>query len=169
MTGTVLYGLVAPGQRAPQPPLPVEGFRVPAPTDDRDLEGYRVLDQIKAAIESGGHKLVNLSLGPEVAVEDHLEPNRWTSELDQLAWENEPCRCNISLVAASLNDQASVDASGGRCPGRSRYNVKTPSRIAPTCNGNAKTVSTPTISAPCPNPDHRAIAVALTCGSRTGR
>ncbi len=100
VTGAVLYGLVAPGQQAPQPPLPVESFRVlPAPTDDQDLEGYWVLDQIKATIEGGGHKLVNLSLGPEVAVEDDLEPNRWTSELDQLAWEND-----VLFVIAAGND-----------------------------------------------------------------
>lgn len=100
VTGAVLYGLVAPGQQAPQPPLPVESFRVlPAPVGAEDLEGYWVLDQIKAAVEQGGHKLVNLSLGPEVAVEDDLEPNRWTSELDQLAWEND-----VLFVIAAGND-----------------------------------------------------------------
>lgn len=108
VTGAVLYGLVAPGQQAPQPPLPVESFRVlPAPTDDEDLEGYWVLDQIKEAIEQGGHKLVNLSLGPEVAVEDDLEPNRWTSELDQLAWEND-----VLFVVAAGNDGEEDRATG---------------------------------------------------------
>lgn len=108
VTGAVLYGLVSPGQQAPQPPLPVESFRVlPAPTDDQDLEGYWVLDQIKAAIELGGHKLVNLSLGPEIAVEDDLEPNRWTSELDQLAWEND-----VLFVVAAGNDGEQDRATG---------------------------------------------------------
>jgi subtilisin family serine protease len=108
VTGAVLYGLIAPGQQAPQPPLPVESFRVlPAPTDAEDLEGYWVLDQIKAAIELGGHKLVNLSLGPEVAVEDDLEPNRWTSELDQLAWEND-----VLFVIAAGNDGDQDRATG---------------------------------------------------------
>ncbi|GAA4127612.1 hypothetical protein GCM10022215_38260 [Nocardioides fonticola] len=108
VTGAVLYGLVAPGQQAPQPPLPVESFRVlPAPIDEEDLEGYWVLDQIKVAIETGGHKLVNLSLGPEVAVEDDLEPNRWTSELDQLAWEND-----VLFVIAAGNDGEQDRATG---------------------------------------------------------
>lgn len=108
VTGAVLYGLIAPGQQAPQPPLPVESFRVmPPPTDIEDLEGYWVLDQIKTAVEQGGHKLVNLSLGPEVAVEDDLEPNRWTSELDQLAWEND-----VLFVIAAGNDGEQDRATG---------------------------------------------------------
>lgn len=108
VTGAVLYGLIAPGQQAPQPPLPVESFRVmPPPADIEDLEGYWVLDQIKTAIEQGGHKLVNLSLGPEVAVEDDLEPNRWTSELDQLAWEND-----VLFVIAAGNDGEQDRATG---------------------------------------------------------
>lgn len=108
VTGAVLYGLVKPGQQAPQPPLPVESFRVlPVPTGEEDLEGYWVLDQIKTEIQRGGHKLVNLSLGPEVAVEDDLEPNRWTSELDQLAWEND-----VLFVIAAGNDGDKDRAAG---------------------------------------------------------
>lgn len=100
VTGAVLYGLISPGQQAPQAPLPVESFRVlPAPFDADDLDGYWVLDQIKTAVEEGGHKLVNLSLGPERAVEDDLEPDRWTSELDQLAWEND-----VLFVIAAGNE-----------------------------------------------------------------
>lgn len=108
VTGAVLYGLIAPGQQAPQPPLPIESFRVlPAPAPDEDLEGYWVLDQIKETIENGGHKLVNLSLGPAIAVEDDLEPNRWTSELDQLAWEND-----VLFVVAAGNDGDQDQAVG---------------------------------------------------------
>lgn len=48
-----------------------------------------MLDRIKDAIVAGNHHVVNLSLGLELAVEDSTEPNRWTSELDQLAWERD--------------------------------------------------------------------------------
>lgn len=89
VTGAVLYGLVGPGQQAPEIPLPVESFRVlPAPPPvPGDLYGYWILDQVLDVVERGDHKIVNLSLGPELAVEDGSLPNRWTSELDRLAWE----------------------------------------------------------------------------------
>ena len=100
VTGAVLYGLLDPGQQAPQPPVPVESFRVlPAPNIPGDLEGYWVLDRIKETVEQGDHKLVNLSLGPTLAVEDDMEPNRWTSELDQLSWDND-----VLFVVAAGND-----------------------------------------------------------------
>jgi len=100
VTGAVLYGLVAPGDQAPQPPLPVESYRVlPAPNVPGDLFGYWVLDRIKEVVENKGHRLVNLSLGPELAVEEDMEPNRWTSELDQLAWDED-----VLFVIAAGND-----------------------------------------------------------------
>lgn len=100
VTGAVLYGLVEPGDQAPRPSLPVESYRVlPAPDVPDDLEGYWVLDQIKEAVEKNGHRLVNLSLGPTLAVEDDMEPNRWTSELDQLAWDRD-----VLFVVAAGND-----------------------------------------------------------------
>lgn len=108
VTGAVLYGLVQPGQQAPTPPLPVESYRVlPAPHVPGDLEGYWVLDQIKEAVETEGHRLVNLSLGPTLAVEDDMEPNRWTSELDQLAWDKD-----VLFVIAAGNDGEQDRAAG---------------------------------------------------------
>jgi Subtilase family len=100
VTGAVLYGLVGPGDQAPRPPLPVDSFRVlPAPDIPGDLNGYWVLDRIKETLASGQYKIVNLSLGPEQAVEETMEPDRWTSELDQLAWDND-----ILFVVAAGND-----------------------------------------------------------------
>lgn len=108
VTGAVLYGLLREGQQAPQPPLPVDSFRVlPAPRIPDDLEGYWVLDRIKETVELGGHKLVNLSLGPTLAVEDDMEPNRWTSELDQLSWDND-----VLFVVAAGNDGSEDRAAG---------------------------------------------------------
>lgn len=106
VTGAVLYGLVNPGDSAPQPPLPVESYRVlPPPYIPGDLEGYWVLDRIKEAVETKGHRLVNLSLGPTLAVEDDMEPNRWTSELDQLAWDRDV----LFVVAAGNDGEADQD------------------------------------------------------------
>lgn len=108
VTGAVLYGLVGPGGHAPQPPLPVESYRVlPSPPIPGDLEGYWVLDQIKKAVKNKGHRLINLSLGPTLAVEDDMEPNRWTSELDQLAWDRD-----VLFVVAAGNNGEEDQATG---------------------------------------------------------
>nr|WP_285782402.1 S8 family peptidase [Microbispora sp. NBRC 16548] len=108
VTGAVMYGLSRPGTQAPQPPLPVTSYRVlPAPDVPGDLDGYWVLDQIKKAVVDGDYKIVNLSLGPTLAVEDTMEPNRWTSELDQLAWEND-----VLFVIAAGNDGEQDRATG---------------------------------------------------------
>jgi hypothetical protein len=108
VTGAVLYGLVGPGDQAPRPPLPVDSFRVlPTPNIPGDLNGYWVLDQIKDALANGHYKIVNLSLGPVQAVEETMEPDRWTSELDQLAWEND-----ILFVVAAGNDGDKDQATG---------------------------------------------------------
>lgn len=108
VTGAVLYGLVGPGQRAPTPPLPVESYRVlPAPHAEGDLEGYWVLDRIKETVASGNCRIVNLSVGPSIAVEDDMEPNRWTSELDRLAWEKD-----VLFVVAAGNDGERDRAAG---------------------------------------------------------
>jgi len=72
---------------------------MPPPFDPGDLDGYWILDQIKDTLASDRHKLVNLSLGPTLAVEEDMEPNRWTAELDQLAWERD-----IVFVVAAGND-----------------------------------------------------------------
>jgi len=107
VTGAVLCGLAGPGERAVQPPLPVDSFRVLPPPPPVDLEIYWILDQIKDAVLKSGAKIVNLSLGPSEAVEDTMEPNRWTSELDQLAWEND-----VLFVIAAGNDGDKDRATG---------------------------------------------------------
>ncbi|WP_237158240.1 S8 family peptidase [Mycobacteroides franklinii] len=108
VTGATLYGLLTSGEQAPQPPLPVESFRVmPPPYDPGDLDGYWILDRIKEVLADDRHKIVNLSLGPTLAVEDDMEPNRWTAELDQLAWERD-----IVFVVAAGNDGNQDQATG---------------------------------------------------------
>jgi subtilisin family serine protease len=115
----VLYGLLAAGGQAQQPPLPVDSFRVmPPPYDAGDLDGYWILDRIKETLAEDKHKLVNLSLGPTLAVEDDMEPNRWTAELDQLAWERD-----IVFVVAAGND-------GNQHPETGLHRVQVPADMA---------------------------------------
>lgn len=110
-TGVVaatMHGLVRPGEALDQVALPVDSLRVlPAQAATPGLEVNWVLDQIKHAVIEEGYKIVNLSLGPEEAIEEDDEPNLWTSELDQLAWEHD-----VLFVVAAGNTGDADEATG---------------------------------------------------------
>jgi hypothetical protein len=98
VTGAILYGMVEPGTPLEEPVARVRHLRS-IPGNDTDVsELYWLLDQIQRTVESSDAKLVNLSLGPEVAVEDG-EPHRWTAVLDELAYERD-----ILFVTAAGNN-----------------------------------------------------------------
>ena len=100
VTCAALYGLASPGVRLASPVAPVHHFRVvPASNARSNFYAYDVLDQIERVIDSTPYRIVNLSLGPDVAVEDAAEPNRWTATLDRLAYEQDV----LFVVAAGNN------------------------------------------------------------------
>lgn len=106
VTGAVLYGIVKPGEVLNIPRARVRHLRA-IPGNDTDVaELYWLLDQIKATVETSNAKLVNLSLGPEIAVEDG-EVHRWTATLDELAYERD-----ILFVTAAGNNGESDAALG---------------------------------------------------------
>lgn len=107
VTSTLLYGLTSDGEALEQPPAKVTHYRslalhMPA---DRDL--YWLLDKIVEVVKSSAPHIVNLSIGPDRRVEDDTEPDRWTTELDKLAYEYGTC----FLVAVGNNGQQ--DAATG--------------------------------------------------------
>lgn len=99
VVGATLYGLVRPGIQLPSPPLPVTSFRVFPIRAESGLDEYWLLDQITRALSKDNYRIVNLSLGPDVVVEDDAEPHRWTAELDHLAAEFDV----LFVVAAGNN------------------------------------------------------------------
>ena len=72
-----------------------------------DFDAYRVLDCIVEVIESQPYRIVNLSLGPDLCVEDASEPNRWTATLDRLAYEHD-----VLFVSAVGNNGHEDHATG---------------------------------------------------------
>ncbi|MYB25625.1 MAG: S8 family peptidase [Acidimicrobiia bacterium] len=99
VVGAAMFGLANTQTALRQPPCPVESFRVVPPEKiPGDLAGYWVLDRIVEAVRENDLGIVNLSIGPELATEDSHEPDRWTSELDHLAWEH-----NVLFVVAAGN------------------------------------------------------------------
>lgn len=102
VVGAAMFGLANAETGLRQPPCPVESFRVLPPQQvPGDLAGYWVLDRIVEAVRENDFGIVNLSIGPERAMEDSHEPDRWTSELDHLAWEH-----NVLFVVAAGNGGA---------------------------------------------------------------
>lgn len=87
VTSAALFGNADPGGQLPVPDAHVNHYRVfPPPPDPWDLDLYWILDQIVHTIEHNDYDVVNLSIGPYLAMDDG-DPHRWTAELDRLARE----------------------------------------------------------------------------------
>jgi len=100
VVGACMYGLVDDGDQLLRPPLKVVSYRIMPPhavKDDRYC--YWALDRIKEVVSKREHDVYNISLGPNLPVDDATVPNRWTSELDQLAWQYQ-----VLIVVAAGND-----------------------------------------------------------------
>jgi hypothetical protein len=107
VTAATLFGNVDATLPLPRPAFYVDHYRVlPVPPAEQDLDLNWVLDRIVETVRSSGHRLVNLSLGPYLPVDD-AEPHRWTSELDQLAVERE-----VLFVVAVGNNGDGDPAAG---------------------------------------------------------
>jgi hypothetical protein len=89
VTGALLYGPLGDGEPLRTPDAQIDHFRVvPAPSADPwDVDLYWILDRIIEQIRARGYPLVNLSLGPDLPVDDQTEPHAWTAQLDELAEE----------------------------------------------------------------------------------
>lgn len=108
VTGAVTYGLIHPGHTVARPASRVDHYRVlPSPPDDRDIHSYKVLDRIEQVLTNTHYPIVNLSLGPDICVEDTSEPNRWTSTLDRIGYEHD-----ILFVVAAGNNGAEDESTG---------------------------------------------------------
>jgi hypothetical protein len=106
VTAAVLYGHLDRGQVRPAPAAKVSHYQVvPGPKED-STEYPWILRQIRTVVEESDAPLVNLSLGPKIAVEDR-EPHRWTSVLDKIAHEK-----GILFVTAAGNNGAGDALSG---------------------------------------------------------
>jgi hypothetical protein len=81
-----LYGHLAEGEHPTVPHAMVDHFRVwPPPADQRhDADLAWVLSCIERVVARGDHRLVVISLAPDLSVEDY-EPHAWTVKLDRLS------------------------------------------------------------------------------------
>lgn len=81
VTSAVLFGPLVPGEAAPRPYGVVDNYRVLDTASGHDFDLYDVLKRIDTVLSKGTYEFVNLSLGPDLTVEDD-EVHPWTALLD---------------------------------------------------------------------------------------
>ena len=108
VSSTALFGAGHDSGELPTPEVGVDHFRVlPVPPPSADLELYWILDRISEEAERGNHRIVNLSLGPDLAIDDDDEPHAWTARLDELAEERDV------LFVSAVGNNGELDAATG--------------------------------------------------------
>lgn len=84
VTSALLFGPLEQGSPAPQPYAAVEHYRVVDAATRQDPQGhyFDVLNRIMAALKQKPFEFVNLSLGPDLPIEDD-EVHVWTASIDE--------------------------------------------------------------------------------------
>ena len=83
VTSAFLFGPLTPGTAAVRPYANVDHWRVYGDGDGDDFEAFAVLDRIEGVLTSRRYDFINISLGPQYAIEDD-DVSPWTAKLDQL-------------------------------------------------------------------------------------
>ena len=85
VTSALLFGAIEPGSEATQPYSYVDHHRVldSSTTAEDPLELYRTLGMIEEVLLSRRYQFINLSLGPDLPIEDS-DIHAWTSVIDDL-------------------------------------------------------------------------------------
>lgn len=85
VTSALLFGPIEPGQRAERPYALVDHHRVlDAESDGEDpYELYRTLAHIETVLLSQNYQFINLSLGPDLCIEDS-DVHPWTAVIDHI-------------------------------------------------------------------------------------
>ena len=104
VTSAALYGHVRADQdQLPDPLTRVDHYRVfplpPSVAGQPDHRLYEMLDGMTRVLREVDYSIVALSLGPNEPINDSAEPDRFTSELDLLAFER-----GITFVTAVGNN-----------------------------------------------------------------
>lgn len=108
VTSAFLFGPASETDALPQPPANVDHWRVYGDdTRHDDFELLPILGRIENVLSSRPYDLVNISLGPDTAIDDD-DVNRWTSTLDLLLAEGE----TVATVACGNNGRE--DRADGR-------------------------------------------------------
>lgn len=108
VTSAFLFGPMTPGEESSRPYANVAHFRViDERTDEEDpLELYRTLGFIEEILLSRQYQFINLSLGPDLPIED-ADIHAWTSVIDSLIDDGE------TLLAVAAGNNGEYDRESG--------------------------------------------------------
>lgn len=107
VTSALLFGSVPGSGHAPQPYAAVDHFRVLDDKSDQDpVELYDVLHRVLAALQSGQYTFANLSVGPDLPIEDH-EVHGWTAALDEVLSDG------TKLMTVAVGNTGEMDEASG--------------------------------------------------------
>ena len=111
VTSAFLFGPIEPGGQAHRPYALVDHHRVlDAKSDEEDpYELYRTLAHVETVLLSRSYQFVNLSLGPDLCVEDN-DVHAWTSVIDNILSDGE----TLMSVAVGNNGENDAEAALNR-------------------------------------------------------
>ncbi len=106
VTSAFLFGPLAPGEAPSLPFANVDHWRIVGDDHDHDdFELFSLLDRIEGVLTSRAYDLINISVGPDCAVEDD-DVNVWTSTLDALLADGD----TVATVACGNNGERDTGA-----------------------------------------------------------
>lgn len=108
VTSAFLFGPIEPNAEAQRPYSYVDHFRVlDEKTEDEDpLELYRTLAHIEEVLLSRQYQFLNLSLGPELPIDDS-DVHAWTAVLDTMLSDGE------TLMTVAVGNNGNCDSAEG--------------------------------------------------------
>lgn len=111
VTSALLFGAIEPGTRAARAYAPVDHHRVLDATSDEEdpYELYRTLNHVETVLLSRTYQFVNLSLGPDLCVDDD-DVHAWTAVIDDILSDGE----TLMSVAVGNNGERDNDAALNR-------------------------------------------------------
>lgn len=101
VTSAFLFGPLIQGQPLTTPYANVDHWRIYGEGDDQDFEAFALLDRIEEVLTSRRYDFINISLGPDYAIDDD-DVSLWTARLDQLLASGE----TVATVACGNNGDA---------------------------------------------------------------
>ncbi|WP_392753211.1 S8 family peptidase [Streptomyces sp. LN590] len=101
VTSAALFGSLKPGKPAPRPFNSIDHYRILDGKEEESYSLYNTLERIRDVLEEKNYDFVNLSLGPELPIEDD-EVHPWTAVLDEYLSDG---RTFLSVAAGNNGQQ----------------------------------------------------------------